>query len=116
MAAAGKVWIPFAAPQPVSTLTVLLPFVDQGSPIHTWLFTLVNTGAHPVHFIIETSQDGEAVDRAHRYDIFVQPDDQGSLEVGPSPLRSFWRLSAYTDDPFPVTEVKWQILFRPDYV
>lgn len=112
MSAPAQTIFDFQAPEAVSILTPLLPFYKFSNATRSLLFALVNTGTVPVHLIIETSEDGVAVDRDRRWDLYVAPGDQGSLEIGPELLRSHWRLSAETDPPFNATTVKWCVRWR----
>lgn len=102
--------IDFGSPQNVSTLTTLETFtLFEG--FKTLLFTVVNLdSSNSVTMILETSQDGIHPDDDKTYLVSAGPGKQASNEVGPCPLRRWWRISAQTQSPtFPIVAVKWQI-------
>lgn len=94
----------------VDTLTVLKAFTALGGEYHTLLFTLVNLGADPVTFIVETSEDGTHADSVAVWTLTATAGKQASLEIGPGQIRKYWRISAHTTSPaYPTAAVQWAI-------
>lgn len=103
--------VPFAAtPTNVSTLTTLVPFTDW-STRDSILFALINLDStNSVTLRLETSQDGTHPDGSAAQEVTAGPGQQASMEIGPRPVRRYWRLSAYTSSPsFPVVAVKFEV-------
>jgi hypothetical protein len=96
----------------VSTLTPLSSWIYMLDFV-TGLFAVQNLDVtNNVTLIVETSQDGVHPDVVN-FQATAPPGDQASYEVGPKFIRSYFRLSAVTDDPFPTVSVNWQIVGLP---
>lgn len=91
----------------VSTLTHLTDWIDLGYSYEDLLFFLSTDDANNVNFLVETSQDGTHADVNQRISVATQG-TQASVEVLGSIAR-FYRLSAYTDNPFPTSRISWGI-------
>lgn len=101
---------PYSAATNVSTLTTLLNWTDLGSDWASLAFHLDNTDVtNTCTLIVEASQGSlRANDRQQTY--VVPLSREGSIEIGPPNLYTFYRISAQTVSPsFPVVSIKWAV-------
>jgi hypothetical protein len=105
--------IPYGTPVSVSTLAVLMPWQSLGG-LRRVLFAVANlSSTETVTLVADTSEDKLYVDALGQV-ITIPPLSQGSLELGPDALRTFWRLSASTQGPaYDAALVKWMVSSSP---
>jgi hypothetical protein len=102
--------VPFgASPTNVSTLTAMVPFTNW-TAADALLFAIINLDStNPVTMRVESSEDGIHPD-VDFTEVVAPPGQQASIEVGPAPVRSYWRVSAYTQSPaYPTVPVKVRV-------
>lgn len=101
----------FAAPQSVSTLTVLFPFETFGERLAALSIYCINLGADPVTFTLEGSETGTNTDPEKTFVKVAEPGQQISFDLADGNMMvTHWRLSANTPDPaFPVSTVKYRV-------
>jgi hypothetical protein len=97
----------------VSTLTPLTGWINMLNFV-TGLFAVQNLDlVNELQMIVETSQDAVHAD-VTTFLTTVPAGDQGSYEIGPKFIRTYFRLSAQTDSPgFPTVNVNWQVVGLP---
>lgn len=95
----------------VSTLTHLTGWLDIGSLYERILFYGNTDGSDVINLLVETSEDGAHADVAQLISV-MNGGMQASIDVTLSTAR-FYRLSAYTNTPFPADTVNWGIKAVP---
>lgn len=94
----------------VSTSTPVTGWLDL-SEYKQVLFEGWTDGAISINLLVEHSPDGSHPDGDQQLAV-VTEGKSASIEVK-APLSRYWRLVAYTDDPFPLAVLGWKVRAIP---
>lgn len=94
----------------VSTLTPVVSFKDL-SAYTALVFEGWTDSADQINFLVERSPDGTHAD-VDQDIVVITVGKAGHIEK-PVVLSQYWRVSAYTDSPFPVSVLSWKLRGLP---